>query len=151
MRILTDSDVKSFQPANFQSSIVLFTMTGCPYCEIMKPEWNRALNQRKNVNVLEINASVYGKMKSLHPKFFDKMSVHGFPTVFAKTGNSAVPFELPRTAENFVQFMDKHVKKTGGKPRYGTYQRGPKKGKLKKGFKFVDGVATSVRNFDANL
>lgn len=36
-----------------------------------------------------------------------------------------------------------HVRGAGRKV-YGTYQRGDKKGKLKKGFKFVNGVATKV-------
>ena len=36
-----------------------------------------------------------------------------------------------------------HIRGAGRKV-YGTYQRGPKKGKLKKGFKFVNGVATKV-------
>ena len=37
-----------------------------------------------------------------------------------------------------------HVRTGAGRKVYGTYQRGPKKGKLKKGFKFVNGVATRV-------
>lgn len=144
MKVLTNDDVDSFQPDKFKDSVVLFTMTGCPYCEIMKPQWDRALNERKNVNALEINALVYGKIKSLHPKFFDNMAVNGFPTVFAKSSDAAIPFELPRTTDNFVKFFDRHLKKKGGRAVYGTYQRGPKKGKLKKGFKFIGGVATRV-------
>ena len=144
MKVLTNEDVHSFPPDKFKDSVVLFTMTGCPYCEIMKPQWDRALKERKNVNALEINAMAYGKIKSLHPKFFENMTVNGFPTVFAKSGNSIIPFEMPRTTENFVNFFDKYARKTGGKRIYGTYQRGPKKGKLKKGFKFINGVATRV-------
>lgn len=37
-----------------------------------------------------------------------------------------------------------HVRTGAGRKVYGTYQRGPKKGKLKKGYKFVNGVATKV-------
>ena len=38
-----------------------------------------------------------------------------------------------------------HVRTGAGRREvYGTYQRGPKKGKLKKGYKFVNGVATKV-------
>lgn len=145
MKVLTNDDVDSFQPDKFKDSVVLFTMTGCPYCEIMKPQWDRALNERKNVNALEINALAYDKIKSLHPKFFDNMAVNGFPTVFAKSSDAAIPFELPRTTDNFVNFFDRHLKKKGGRAAvYGTYQRGPKKGKLKKGFKFIGGVATRV-------
>lgn len=37
-----------------------------------------------------------------------------------------------------------HIRTGAGRKVYGTYQRGPKKGKLKKGYRFIDGVATKV-------
>ena len=37
-----------------------------------------------------------------------------------------------------------HTRTGAGRKVYGTYQRGSKKGKLKKGYKFVNGVATKV-------
>jgi len=107
----------------------------------MRPSWERAVNSRKNVNVLEVNASASKKLISSHPDFFDQLTVHGFPTIYFKTRNGVSLFTMPRTTENIVDFIDRNVETTGGgkKTMNGLYQRGPKKGKLKKGFRFVDG------------
>lgn len=138
----SEDDVKGFNMIvkKLDRAIVLFTMDNCPYCVIMKPEWKAAVSSRKDVDALEVNASVYQKLASKYPGFFEKMPVNGYPTMFFKDRNSTVLFTSPRTSENITNFID--VNNGSKKRTSGVYLRGPKKGKLKRGYRYVDGVPT---------
>ena len=138
----SEDDVKGFNmiAKKLDRAIVLFTMDKCPYCEIMKPEWKAAVSSRKDVDALEVNARVYKKIVSKYPRFFEKMPVNGFPTMFFKDQNSAVLFTSPRTSKNITNFID--VNNGSKKITSVVYLRGPKKGKLKQGYRYVDGVPT---------
>lgn len=63
----------------------------------------------------------------------------------AKKQTACAPKPIDNGAFNLNTRPDmNHVRTGAGRKVYGTYQRGPKKGKLKKGYKFVNGVATKV-------
>ena len=58
--------------------------------------------------------------------------------------NVACAKPIDNGAFNLNTRADMNHVRSGGRKVYGTYQRGPKKGKLKKGYKFVNGVATKA-------
>ena len=146
--IRSKESIKEFgeQIRDLKNCLMLFSMDQCPFCEVLKPVWYEALGERKNVTTFEINSTAYRTLKSTYPKFFKDIVVLGFPTIIYKSGSKLVSFDEPRTKENILKFIDKHSQsKYGGrKAMEGIYVRGPKKGKLKKGYRYVNGLPTKV-------
>lgn len=128
--------------------LMLFTMNQCPFCVMLKPTWHEVMGERKDVDTLEIDSNMYRRLLSTYPEFFKSIAVSGFPTIAYKSGSTVTIFDGPRTKQNIIDFIDGsngQNKSGGSKSKTGIYVRGPKRGKLKKGFKFVDGRPTKVK------
>lgn len=78
-KTLTESEIMELQNKH---GVVLFYMDGCGHCEIMKPEWNKVINELKEKHKDEI---ILGAIESGDMDMFKKSgispSVSGFPTI----------------------------------------------------------------------
>ena len=78
-KILTESEVMELKKKH---GVVLFYMNGCGHCVIMKPAWNKLINELKEKHKNEI---ILGAIESGGMDIFNKHglkpSVSGFPTI----------------------------------------------------------------------
>lgn len=78
-KILTESEVMELKKKH---GVVLFYMNGCGHCVIMKPAWNKLINELKEKHKHEI---ILGAIESGGMDIFNKHglkpSVSGFPTI----------------------------------------------------------------------
>lgn len=90
--------------------IVLFFMNGCPHCEMMMPDWKRAVEQfqggshRGRALTAEVE---YSAMASLPPQL--RTIVNGFPTILViKDGKPGAEYAGDRSAESILAFIHMH-------------------------------------------
>lgn len=78
-KILTESEVIELQNKH---GVILFYMDGCGHCEVMKPTWNKLMQELKEKHKNEI---ILGAVESKDMERFKKSgitpSVSGFPTI----------------------------------------------------------------------
>ena len=88
-----------------KDKIVLFTMIGCPYCEELKPEWDKAIREcKKDKNVFVIERSI---MPYIDPTYTEK--IYGFPTIVKFSETKYVkrfPSNKKRTMLNILKFIE---------------------------------------------
>ena len=78
-KILSESDIMELKKKH---GIILFYMNGCGHCDVMKPAWNKVINELKDKHKNEI---ILGAIESSSMHIFNKHgikpSVSGFPTI----------------------------------------------------------------------
>lgn len=128
--------------------IILVTMSGCPYCHHMKPEWESFIREKEfdpRFDILEIERNMIRELLSndFNKNLKPLSGITSFPSIVLKPPSNDKPFiefKEERTKPKMINFVEKNLKgDSKKKPIEGLYVRGEKKGKLKKGFRFVDG------------
>ena len=101
----TPSDVRSFSSSNYHKKpvIVLVYMHGCPYCEMMKQEWNSFKNSDV-ISTIDVNHELLNTLIEKDRSLFKPVS--SFPTIYAKN----VLYDGDRTKDSFIEFS-KDIKK----------------------------------------
>jgi thioredoxin-related protein len=88
-----------------KDKIVLFTMIGCPYCQQLKPEWDKAIKEsKKDKNIFVIERSI---IPYIDPSYTEK--IYGFPTIVKFSETKSVkqfPSNKKRTMSNIVKFIE---------------------------------------------
>lgn len=88
-----------------KDKIVLFTMIGCPYCEELKPEWDKAIREcKKDKNVFVIERGI---MPYIDRTYTEK--IYGFPTIVKFSETKYVkqfPSNKKRTMLNILKFIE---------------------------------------------
>ena len=144
--------------AKKKGCIILVTMRGCPYCESMKPEWKSFVRENRSnplFNIIEVERSMITPIVSRDPDIIPISTLTGFPTITFKAPgkNEQIEYKDARTKPKLLKFAKESAKsslpadlkkKKTKRDNEGVYSRGDKKGKLKKGYKYVDGKATKV-------
>jgi len=78
-KILGETEIMELKKKH---GIVLFYMDGCGHCEIMKPAWNKVVEELKDKHKDEI---ILGAVESSSMEMFKKHGIHpavsGFPTI----------------------------------------------------------------------
>ena len=91
--------------------IILVRMNGCGYCEMMRPEWNKMVEQTRNnkdIEVLEIERNMMMDMVNKDRQFFEPKfnAISGFPTIMMNdTEQKTTPFQNHRTSEALLDFI----------------------------------------------
>lgn len=85
-------------------AMVLYYMTGCGHCEMMKPEWiefeQEAVSLPFEVIIARVNRDVMDIIHADH-------DVLGFPTIYhLYDGKKQREFESPRSKEEFHKFLE---------------------------------------------
>lgn len=102
--------VNEFLKNKNENIIIGVFMEGCHYCEIMKPEWNKAFKDVKNSkkfkgNILNIDSSVLPLIQSQQIQ-----SISSFPTlIVVKNNNIIEKYSKERTKKNFINFFKKYL------------------------------------------
>ena len=121
------TDMRKFDASKFdkQPMLVFVYMHGCPYCEVMQPEWRR-LKLSRAVNTIAVNHTVLNQLKATSPTF-QAIEPRGYPHIQLIKPNTTRPtlYEGIRDVDNFVQFVNRNVKvglpkpitKTATKPK----------------------------------
>lgn len=91
--------------------IILVRMDGCGYCDMMKPEWNKMVDETKNhreLDVLEIERNMMMDMMNKDREFFEPKfnTISGFPTIMMKNAEQqTIPFQNQRTSDALLDFI----------------------------------------------
>ena len=91
--------------------IILMRMDGCGYCDMMKPEWNKMIDEtkdKKELVVLEIERNMMMDMMNIDREFFEPKfkTISGFPTIMMKNSEQqTIPFQSQRTSDALLDFI----------------------------------------------
>ena len=114
------SDIDSFDSAKFRNKpvLVFVYMTGCPYCEVMKPEWNR-FTAAHEINTIEANFMLLDTLKKFYHQPFENINPNGYPHIQLVKHDSkrVVQYNGQRIKEEFSNFVNKHVEKLPPTPK----------------------------------
>lgn len=103
-------DVKKFDinPYRGKPVLVFIYMKGCPYCDMMEPEWKRFRDNNTMVNTLDINNSVIDEFKR-HKPFFDVDDMY-FPSLKLTQNDKTIKYDGDRTSNDIRTFVVNNVK-----------------------------------------
>lgn len=101
--------------------LILYHMTMCPHCQVLKPTWEkvkRKLKTAKGVNVVEVEFSNLSALPS------NLRQIRGFPTI-QMIEHSKVKQEYfgDRSLNSIVDFAMAHAKTEESKPKVATKKR----------------------------
>lgn len=89
-------------------TVTYFYMEACPYCQRMKPEWDKFTQLAKAAGITTKEAS-----PDTDSKLVAEKRVSGFPTVLVTVGDKDVMYpsdkDHPRTAEAILAFAKKQA------------------------------------------
>jgi uncharacterized protein (DUF779 family) len=69
-KILSESDIMELKKKH---GIILFYMNGCGHCDVMKPAWNKIINELKDKHKNEI---ILGAIESSSMHIFNKHGIY---------------------------------------------------------------------------
>jgi protein disulfide isomerase family A protein 3 len=103
---LTNSNFKKEVTDSDRDIMVEFYAPWCGHCKNLKPEYDNASNQLKDVESVMLGA--FDASEDSPPEGFD---VQGFPTLYFVPGDksSPVPYEGAREAKSIVKFIQEHA------------------------------------------
>ena len=91
-------------------------MHGCPYCEIMMPEWGN-LRKKNKINTIMINhlklddlKKQDSSLKHINPQMFPYLEL-----IPDKSKNKGIEYNGPRNVQNFLEFIDSNMKNSAKK------------------------------------
>ena len=96
----TPSDIRSFASSNYDKKpvIVFVYMHGCPYCEIMKPEWN-SFKEANTISTIDVNHELLNALIAKDKLLFKPAS--SFPTIYS---NRHIEYKGDRSKNSFIEF-----------------------------------------------
>ena len=107
------SDIRKFSVSKFdQKPVFVFVyMRGCPWCDMMKPEWER-FKRANVVNTIDVNHMLLDQLKLLSPPC-RSLRPNGYPHIQLIKPNSTRDLtydgSYPRNQAHFIKFVKKHV------------------------------------------
>ena len=105
--------------AKKKGCLILVTMRGCPYCEMMKPEWRSFVNEQQHspqFNIIEVESSMISPIASRDRDLLPLANLAGFPTItFRRPDTSQIEFKDARTKPKLLKFVKDSEKKDSTK------------------------------------
>lgn len=116
-------DVMNFnpQPLKKKPMLIYIYMTGCPFCEQMKPNWNSfKLRERTNhpdLNILDINQAILPSLVKSHPSMKSQVSnTFSFPDITLHSNQSKYKYQGDRSVPSFEKMVSEILaEETDGK------------------------------------
>ena len=114
MKMMTGGNISNLKKHNV---IILVRMDGCMYCDMMKPEWNKMVDQKRNekeLDILEIERKMMMPLLNRDQGFFEPQfrGIQGFPSIHMNdTNHKIIPFQNQRTSESLIDFIKTSIKK----------------------------------------
>ena len=107
-KINTLNDVKKHKPSKEEKPLFIFVyMIGCPYCDMMMPEWRR-MESIDFVDTMMVNHQLLEAMKKKDPSFS-----HIYPNGYAHlelmlsaSTNHGIPYNGERDTIHFIEFVE---------------------------------------------
>lgn len=92
--------------SNSKPIFYFFGVNWCGYCKQAKPEWDKfvARAQGEELNVLPTHIDA-----EADPELAAEYGVRSYPTFVLVKDGERIPFEGPRTVDNFVAFVQKNA------------------------------------------
>jgi len=82
-------------------------MEGCPYCDMMKPEWDE-FKKRDVIDTIDVDRVMLNSMIEKDPNLFKP--VYSFPTIYSNV-EPEKEYENVRTSDGFINFSNEMLKK----------------------------------------
>ena len=100
------------QKHNLKGPVFVYVyMHGCPYCEIMMPEWGN-LQKKNKINTIMVNHLKLNDLKKqdvsfkhLNPQMFPYLEL-----IPDKSKNKGIEYSGPRNVNNFIEFIESNIK-----------------------------------------
>lgn len=116
-------DVMNFNPLPLKKKpmLIYIYMTGCPFCEQMKPNWNSfKLRERTNhpdLNILDINQAILPSLVKSHPSMKSQVSnTFSFPDITLHSNQSKYKYQGDRSVPSFEKMVSEMLaEETDGK------------------------------------
>jgi hypothetical protein len=133
-------DVMNFnpQPLKKKPMLIYIYMTGCPFCEQMKPNWNsfKSRESHPDLNILDINQAILPSLVKLHPSMKPQVSnTFSFPDITLHSNQNKYKYQGDRSVPSFEEMVstvlaeESKDKKKSDKPKDGKKSDKPKDGK----------------------
>lgn len=105
-------DVKKHIPSKSDRPMFVFVyMIGCPYCDMMMPEWQR-MERIDFVDTMMINHQILDLMKE-KDHAFSHMQPNGYPHIELMPNasvNHGIPYNGERSTIHFIEFVENQSK-----------------------------------------
>jgi thiol-disulfide isomerase/thioredoxin len=103
--------------------VMLFYMDGCHHCDVLKPKWNKLVNefkkrkqhQHEDVAIANINSKLMSQL-NIPP-------VYQFPTIKLKTADDLKEYKGPHEEKNIKEWIDRVISLSS--PKFKTIPRIP--------------------------
>jgi hypothetical protein len=107
-KISTLNDVKKHEPSKEERPLFIFVyMIGCPYCDMMMPEWRR-MESIDFVDTMMVNHQLLEAMKKKDPSFAH-IYPNGYPHLElmpSASTNHGIPYNGERDTIHFIEFVE---------------------------------------------
>ena len=107
-KISTLNDVKKHKPSKEERPLFIFVyMIGCPYCDMMMPEWRR-MESIDFVDTMMVNHQLLEAMKKKDPSFAH-IYPNGYPhleLMLSASTNHGIPYNGERDTIHFIEFVE---------------------------------------------
>jgi hypothetical protein len=123
--ILSDSDIGALKGKH---GVVLFYMDGCNPCNMIKPSWNKAIEELNNNSRGEIilGAVEKGKLNEFNNYINVNHHVNGFPTILylhPSNHNSPEIYKGNRKYEDIKEWIMEKKNRSSGVKKHNSYTR----------------------------
>jgi hypothetical protein len=123
--ILSDSDISALKGKH---GVVLFYMNGCNPCNMIKPSWNKAIEELNNNNSGEIilGAVERGNLDDFNKYINVNRHVNGFPTILylhPSNHNSPEIYKGNRKHEDIKGWIMEKKNRSSGVKKHNSYTR----------------------------
>ena len=89
--------------------VMLFYMDGCHHCDVLKPKWNKLVNELKkkthhkheDVAIANINSKLMSQLNT--------PPVYQFPTIKLKTADNLKEYKGPHEGKNIKEWIDRVI------------------------------------------
>lgn len=101
--------------------LILYHMTMCPHCQILKPTWEKVKRKLKTGQGLQVAEVEYSNLSALPSHL---RQIRGFPTIqMIESGKVKQEYYGDRTLGSIVDFAMSHAKPDESKPKVATRKK----------------------------
>lgn len=88
--------------------LILYHMTLCPHCQILKPTWEKVKRKLKSANGLQVAEVEYSNLSALPAQL---RQIRGFPTIqMIENGKVKQEYFGDRSMNSIIDFATSHAK-----------------------------------------
>lgn len=96
--------------------VMFFYMDGCHHCDVLKPKWNKLVDDLKHEKLPRENMAI-AKINSDLMSLLNTPPVNQFPTIKMKTQEDLKEYQGPHEEKNIKEWIDSIISSSTPKPQ----------------------------------